>query len=437
MSVVAWTRLAVIAGAVGLVELLCRTGVIKPFTMIAPSAMAAALVRLLQKPDVLADLAFTSTNILIAMVLSIGLGFVAGILLHRFTRVRRVTAPILAASYAVPTFVFYPLMIGLFGLGRWSLIAIGLLLGIVGMLVNTLDGFDRIPRVYTKTAAMLRMSPPATTMLVNLPAAAPHLVTGVKLAITFSITGVIAGEFDHRRRRHRPSHRDRLQQPRQPDDVRLAAAAVAGHDDRQRLDPRVGAAHPPHLGPRVTAARRFVPWIDGAAFAALVLITWQLLFLRVGDSGFASPLETLARLVQMFGTPVFWSNVAATGIAYLWACLFAIGGGLAIGLALGLWRFAGDVFGPIVNALATLPKITLYPVILLFFGLGLWAKVAFGTIHGIFPIIILTVNGVRTIKPVVRKTARVMRLGRSKRCARYCCRRRCPKSSRACASAWR
>lgn len=195
MSVVAWTRLAVIAGAVGLVELLCRTGVIKPFTMIAPSAMAAALVRLLQKPDVLADLAFTSTNILIAMVLSIGLGFVAGILLHRFTRVRRVTAPILAASYAVPTFVFYPLMIGLFGLGRWSLIAIGLLLGIVGMLVNTLDGFDRIPRVYTKTAAMLRMSPPATTMLVNLPAAAPHLVTGVKLAITFSITGVIAGEF--------------------------------------------------------------------------------------------------------------------------------------------------------------------------------------------------------------------------------------------------
>jgi NitT/TauT family transport system permease protein len=195
MSVVAWTRLAVIAGAVGLVELLCRTGVIKPFTMIAPSAMAVALVRLLQKPDVLADLAFTSINILIAMVLSILGGFVAGILLHRFVRARRVTAPILAASYAVPTFVFYPLMIGLFGLGRWSLIAIGLLLGIVGMLVNTLDGFDRIPRVYTKTAAMLQMGPLATTLLVNLPAAAPHLVTGVKLAITFSITGVIAGEF--------------------------------------------------------------------------------------------------------------------------------------------------------------------------------------------------------------------------------------------------
>jgi NitT/TauT family transport system permease protein len=49
-------------------------------------------------------------------------------------------------------------------------------------------------------------------------------------------------------------------------------------------------------------------------------------------------------------------------------------------------------------------------VILLFFGLGLSAKVAFGTIHGIFPVIILTMNGVRNIRPVVRKAARVMRL---------------------------
>jgi NitT/TauT family transport system permease protein len=107
----------------------------------------------------------------------------------------------------------------------------------------------------------------------------------------------------------------------------------------------------------------------------------------------------------------FWSNAAATGIAFLWASLIAIGGGLVLGLLFGLSRFAGDVADPILNALASLPKITLYPVILLFFGLGISAKIAFGAIHGIFPVIILTMNGVRTIRPVVRKTARVMRLG--------------------------
>jgi NitT/TauT family transport system permease protein len=92
-------------------------------------------------------------------------------------------------------FVFYPLMIVLFGLGRWSLIAIGVMVGIIGMIVNTIDGLDRIPRVYTKTATMQRMGPLATTLLIVLPAAAPHLVTGIKLAVTYSITGVIAGEF--------------------------------------------------------------------------------------------------------------------------------------------------------------------------------------------------------------------------------------------------
>lgn len=159
------------------------------------------------------------------------------------------------------------------------------------------------------------------------------------------------------------------------------------------------------------ASRRFwSSWLDLAAFVAFVLVAWQLLFVRVGSDGFASPSQTLARLASMAGNAGFWNNVAATGIAFAWACAFAIAGGLAIGLLLGASRFAADVADPILNALASLPKITLYPVILLFFGLGLQAKVAFGTIHGIFPVIIMTMNGVRTIKPVVLKTARVMRL---------------------------
>ncbi len=158
------------------------------------------------------------------------------------------------------------------------------------------------------------------------------------------------------------------------------------------------------------ATRRWMPLVDTAIFVLLILVAWQLLFVRVGSSGFASPGDTLARLTTMSVNAGFWNNVQATALAFAWACLFAIGGGLAIGLLLGASRFAGEVADPILNALAALPKITLYPVILLFFGLGLQAKVAFGTIHGIFPVIIMTMNGVRTIKPVVRKTARILRL---------------------------
>jgi NitT/TauT family transport system permease protein len=149
---------------------------------------------------------------------------------------------------------------------------------------------------------------------------------------------------------------------------------------------------------------------DGLLFTIAVLLLWELLYRVVGSSGLSSPLTTFATVGHLLGNVRFWQNAAATANAFALAVAFSLGGGLAIGLLLGLSRFAGDVFDPILNALTAIPKITLYPVILMFFGLGLWAKVAFGTIHGIFPVIILTMSGVRNIRPVYRKTALAMRL---------------------------
>jgi NitT/TauT family transport system permease protein len=57
-----------------------------------------------------------------------------------------------------------------------------------------------------------------------------------------------------------------------------------------------------------------------------------------------------------------------------------------------------------------LPKITLYPVILLIFGLGISGKVAFGALHGILPVALLTMAAIRNISPVYLKSARSMKL---------------------------
>ncbi len=195
MSKVNVLRFALIAGAVLIVEVLCRVGVITPFTMTSPSATVVNLFAVLGSGKYWPDLTFTLINVIGAIVVSIVTGFAGGVILQRLPRLRRVVAPLLSAYYAVPVFVFYPLMIVLLGLNRYSLIAIGVVGGLVGMMVSTIDGMDRIPRVYLKTAASYRMSPLARTFLVSLPAATPHLITGVKLAVTYSITGVIAGEF--------------------------------------------------------------------------------------------------------------------------------------------------------------------------------------------------------------------------------------------------
>jgi NitT/TauT family transport system permease protein len=110
------------------------------------------------------------------------------------------------------------------------------------------------------------------------------------------------------------------------------------------------------------------------------------------------------------GSAWFWPHAAATGIAFFYALIVTVVGGLAIGLLLGYFRLMGEVFDPIVGATYAIPKITLYPIILLVFGLGLPAKVAFGALHGIFPMIIFTMSGVKTVRPVLLRVARVMRL---------------------------
>ena len=61
-------------------------------------------------------------------------------------------------------------------------------------------------------------------------------------------------------------------------------------------------------------------------------------------------------------------------------------------------------------ALYTIPKVTLYPVMLMVFGLGLSAKVAFGVIHGMIPIVLFTLGAVKTLPPVYLRSARALRL---------------------------
>jgi NitT/TauT family transport system permease protein len=54
--------------------------------------------------------------------------------------------------------------------------------------------------------------------------------------------------------------------------------------------------------------------------------------------------------------------------------------------------------------------VTLYPVVLLVFGLGMSAKVAFGVMHGLVPIVLVTLGAVRNLSPTLLRTARVLRL---------------------------
>jgi len=158
------------------------------------------------------------------------------------------------------------------------------------------------------------------------------------------------------------------------------------------------------MGTGQNALRNMVFLIAG------LLVFWQLMYLVVGDVAMRSPWQTMRATATLLQTDWFWEDVGNTLAAFAAALAIAVALGLAIGFALGLHRLSAEAMEPMLVALYSIPKITLYPIILLVFGLGMSAKVAFGAIHGIIPVALFTLSAVRATKPIFVKTGRVMKL---------------------------
>jgi NitT/TauT family transport system permease protein len=195
MTRVGLIRIAVIAALIGALELACRSGLINRRTIVPPSEMAATLYKLLASGAINADIARTLGVIVVVIAFSIVLGFALGVLIHALPRVREALDPLFATYYAVPIFIFYPVLIAIFGLTIFPIVVIGVATAVVAMIIATLNGLDRVPRVLTKVARVHRLGRVATALTLQLPAAAPYLFTGVKLSVSYGFIAVIAAEF--------------------------------------------------------------------------------------------------------------------------------------------------------------------------------------------------------------------------------------------------
>jgi len=195
MRTIPLLRALVIIGFFGGLELLCRTGVIDSFTMQPPTLIARDLVLLLASGKLNGAIAKTLGNAAIAMVLAVVIGIIAAAIIHYVGLLRAALDPLFATYYAIPVIAFYPMLIIIFGLGDAPQIMIAFMLGVVAVVVNTLNGIDKVPRVLLKSARISRLSEVETAYKITLPYAAPYIMTGVKLAIAYSLIGIVGSEF--------------------------------------------------------------------------------------------------------------------------------------------------------------------------------------------------------------------------------------------------
>jgi NitT/TauT family transport system permease protein len=150
--------------------------------------------------------------------------------------------------------------------------------------------------------------------------------------------------------------------------------------------------------------------IDMLLVMAAALLVWQGVFEYAGSVAITPPLATFAYAAGLLRGGFLWPHVWATLSAFALALVISAVLGVAFGLIFGMRRFAGDVAEPLIAGFYTIPKVTLYPVMLLIFGLGVSAKVAFGVIHGMVPVLLFTLTAVKNLPPVYLRVGRTLRL---------------------------
>ena len=168
-----------------------------PLLYVPPSAAVPALGRLLaleSYPDLLAHMALTLREILVAYALALAAGLGCGFALGLNRLVGGAFGPILAALYAVPAVVWYPSLMLFFGLDAASKIAFGLLLGFFPITLAVLAGIRQVNTHLVTVARAFGASSWTVFVKVMVPAMLFTLVAGLRTGLALTVIGVIVGE---------------------------------------------------------------------------------------------------------------------------------------------------------------------------------------------------------------------------------------------------
>ena len=157
--------------------------------------------------------------------------------------------------------------------------------------------------------------------------------------------------------------------------------------------------------------RSFEPALLGTLTIVILLFAWQLLPQLITISAgarlfFTTPSRIAITLWNMFAQGTIWLPLGVSAAAFSVGLGLAIAVGLPLGILLGRSRTLNAMLDPFVTAFNATPRLVFLPLLLLWFGLGMWSKVVIVFIGALFPILINTYEGVRNADRVLINVVR-------------------------------
>jgi ABC-type nitrate/sulfonate/bicarbonate transport system permease component len=156
--------------------------------------------------------------------------------------------------------------------------------------------------------------------------------------------------------------------------------------------------------------KRF-PWAGVAVLAACLLAWESWAHWRSDLAHYFPPASTvLAALGAMLASGELTGHVAATMRRFAEGYALAAVAAVGAGLCLGLWRWLYNAFEPLIELLRPMPSPATIPIAILFLGIGDEMKVAVTAYACAWPILLNTIDGVRSVDRVLFATAATFRL---------------------------
>ena len=165
------------------------------FILPSPADVATTLTRTLTDGTLWRHARVTLSEIFAGLGLGLITATVVGYVLAKSPLLERLLAPYIVASQSVPVVAIAPLLVIWFGSGRLSKVMICALIVFFPVLVNTVIGIRSVEEDLRDLMRSLGANRWQTFQMLEVPAALPVLLGGLKISVTLSVIGAVVGEF--------------------------------------------------------------------------------------------------------------------------------------------------------------------------------------------------------------------------------------------------
>ena len=190
-----WIGLASALAGLLLWWLLAKTANLPSFILPGPGEVWRRFLSSLADGSLAMHTGVTLLEVLLGLVFGVGLATVLGYLVAKSHALERALSPYLVASQAVPLVAIAPLLVIWFGPGMFSKVLICALIVFFPVLVNTVVGVRAVPGPLYDLMHSLHARPSQVLLKLEVPAALPIFLGGLRIGATLSVIGAVVGEL--------------------------------------------------------------------------------------------------------------------------------------------------------------------------------------------------------------------------------------------------